>query len=165
MSPTPSDRQPDWFCPLVPHGTIGLVCEAPLWVDTGHGRPAAEIIFRVDSGATHITIPAWVFAKHGLPEPSPETERELPLGTAVTKAPARVRPCRLRAWWNPQRAGHLFNWPALYLPGRPPSVPPILGLGGVVTECRWVIDGRPSPGFPRGRLTLKDTRGLPPDDS
>ncbi|MBX9582505.1 MAG: hypothetical protein K2X87_19545 [Gemmataceae bacterium] len=154
----PVVRQPDYRTKLARKGQIGLVCQVKLWIDRGDGRPPVDITFRVDSGATHLTIPAWAFAKHRLPVPPAGTERDVDETTAAGTAAARVRAFRLRAWWNPQLAGTPFDWPALYWPGRPETVPPILGLGGVVTTCRWVIDGRPTPGFPFGSITLEDTR-------
>jgi hypothetical protein len=47
---------------------------------------------------------------------------------------------------------------AMFHVGGSLATPPILGLGGVISTCRWTFDGRYSPNTPYGSLKLNDIR-------
>lgn len=163
MSPAPFNRQPTLRVPLLRVGVVGLRCEAVLWFDLGAGRRSGPVRVRVDSGASLFLVPSWVFRWQGLPEPPDDGEVAYPTQTGAGRADVRYRPCRLQARWAEDTGTRPFDWPAYYVVDAPMTVEPVLGLGGVVTTCRWDIDGRPTPDFPHGSLTLEDTRGLARD--
>jgi len=70
----------------------------------------------------------------------------------------RVRPGRIRAWWNEERLGYPFDWPILFRVDAPLDIPSILGLGGIVKTCRWTFDGTFTTASPYGYLALDDIR-------
>jgi hypothetical protein len=162
-----SVRQPLHREPLLPvlaahaieFGVVGLSCDLTLWVER-IGREPVQIRFRVDSGATHTLLGLAEAQRHGIPAPPPEAERELTLRNAgnAPRVPVRVRPGRLRVWWDAGLRGHAFDWPVLFRANLAPGAPPLLGLGGVVPTCRWTFDGTFSPQSPYGYLTLEDVR-------
>ena len=52
----------------------------------------------------------------------------LPIRTAAGTVPMRVRPGRIRAWWNDRREGWPYHFPALFQVDPTSSAPPLLGL-------------------------------------
>ena len=134
-----------------------LTADLPLWAEAT--RPSDDpILFRVDTGAQLSLVSLGVATRRGWPVPPPEDAVDLRMDTPGGVGPALVRPGRVRVWWTRDRVGYPFDWPVLFVPGLPTTVPPLLGLGGVVTTCRWTFDGRPTPAAPFGGLTLDDTR-------
>ncbi len=143
---------PDWA------DDVRLICNLPLWIDNGETTPPIMIEFRVDSGAELSMIALSAFEERGLPVPPPETERAIRQQTANGSIDGRFRPGRIRAWWNSACQGTPFNWPILFRVDLPSTATPLLGLGGVIKDCRWIFDGRDIPGFPWGYLLLEDVR-------
>ena len=139
-------------------GAVGLQPRAQFHIDIGPGLPPVPLDFVVDSGASMTIIGLEYAANHDLPVPPPHVETTLNLLAASGAAPVRVRPGRIRLWWTADRAGYPFDWPVLFRPGLPLTVPPILGLGGVIGTCEWLFGGRYQPDTPFGALTLDDIR-------
>jgi len=139
-------------------GAVGLQPRATFHVDLGSGLPLAAVDFVVDSGATISSIGLEYAANLDIPVPPPEAETALNLTTATGSQAVRVRPGRIRLWWHPDRTGYHFDWPILFRPGLSLTVPPLLGLGGVVSTCVWTFDGRYDPDSPFGYVLLDDCR-------
>jgi hypothetical protein len=139
-------------------GVIGLSSRVTLHLERGTGPKPTPYPFAVDSGASYSLMSLELAQRDRLPIPPPEAELELPLRTAQGTTPFRVRPGRIRAWWNNQLRGYPFDWPVLFRVGAPLDVPSILGLGGVVKTCRWTFEGSYSIDSPYGYLTLEDIR-------
>jgi hypothetical protein len=139
-------------------GVVGLRNRVMLHIERVGGLKPVSYLFAVDSGASYSLISLELAQRDHLPIPPPEAEIDLPLRTAQGTAPIRVRPGRVRAWWDDQLRGYPFDWPVLYRVGAPLDVPSILGLGGVVKTCRWTFDGSYSLDSPYGYLTLEDIR-------
>lgn len=138
-------------------GAVGLQPRTRLFLDLG--RPTlCPLDFVVDSGAAMTFIGLEYAVQRGLPVPPPHTETTLNLTAATGAEAVRVRPGRIRLWWNPERTGHPFDWPVLFRPGLPLNVPPLLGLGGVISTCDWLFTGRYEPDTPFGHLLLDDIR-------
>ena len=137
---------------------IGLRCRVDLFVEAGLGQPTEKLPFVVDSGPSYTFVSLELARSRTLPVPPPEAEITLPLQTVGGLQSMRVRPGRLRAWWHTDLQGYPFDWPVLFRVDAPPTVPPILGLGGVVKTCQWLFDGTYSPESPHGFLTLSDIR-------
>jgi hypothetical protein len=138
-------------------GAVGLQPRVVLHLFTTSGRTNA-VAFVCDSGAALTFVGLDAALSWGIPLPPPEAETTLELGTATGTQAVRVRPGRIRLWWNADRTGYPFDWPVLFRPGLPLSVPPLLGLGGVVATCDWLFTGQYHPDAPFGALTLDDLR-------
>lgn len=80
--------------------------------------------------------------------------------TATGRDTVTVRPGRIRAWWNPQLVGDPFDWPILFntAPANRRGRKPVLGLGGVVTTCRWTVEGPRSAFHHDGFINFEDVR-------
>lgn len=139
-------------------GVLGLRCRLDLYLDPGDGRPTERLPFVVDSGASYSLVSLALAEDRFLPVPPPEVETNLQLRTPSGFTVMRVRPGRVRGWWNEGRQGYPFDWPVLFRVGAPPGTPSILGLGGVVKTCRWTFDGTYAPDAPHGYLSLDDIR-------
>jgi hypothetical protein len=130
------------------HGLHPLTTNLHLWVD-------------VDTGATYSQITSHEAATLGLPIP-PGPEIDCSISTAAGRVATRVRPGWMRVWWTNQRTGDPFVWPILFRmmapTPNPPAIKPVLGLGGVIPECRWTFDGTYTPEHPLGSLLLDDIR-------
>lgn len=137
---------------------FGLRCRTSLYIEALDGKSIERIPFIVDSGASYSVVSLALAMSRGIPVPPPDAEVDLPLQTVSGSISMRVRPGRIRAWWHAERSGYPFDWPVLFRVDSPPSVPCILGLGGVVKTCQWLFDGTYSPESPYGSLTLVDTR-------
>ncbi len=138
-------------------GAVGLQARARLHLDLGHAA-LFPLEFVVDSGAAMTIVGLEYALQRGIPVPPPHVETTLHLGTASGASPVRVRPGRIRLWWNADRTGYPFDWPVLFRPGLPLTVPPILGLGGVIATCRWTFDGQYDPDTPFGHVLFDDSR-------
>ena len=139
-------------------GMAGLRCRINLHAATLRGGVAEPMKFAVDSGASYSMIDLDHAKLRDIPTPSQDMEIELPLRTPTGVRPFRVRPGRIRCWWNADCAGYPFDWPVLFRVGGPLGSPSILGLGGVIGICSWHFDGTYSPDAPYGALTLTDAR-------
>jgi len=152
--PIVTSRSPD---PVV-LGMIGLRSRVFLQLETTFTSQATSVPFVVDSGASYSIMSLALAEESSIRVPPFEAELQLPLQTVSGSISMRVRPGRIRGWWHPERTGYPFDWPVLFRVDAPPSVPSILGLGGVVKTCQWLFDGTYSPESPYGSLTLHDTR-------
>lgn len=139
-------------------GFVPLTVRVRLFLNTIAGT-ATSTLFLFDSGATHSVLGLEVALSSRLTTISrlgPE------FGSLQTSAqgltPIRYRAGRLRAWWDEQRRGSPFDWPVLFRVNAPLNVPWVIGLGGVVSTCRWTFDGGYSPEYPSGYLSLEDIR-------
>jgi hypothetical protein len=150
--------EPYWLDRVDLLGVVGLRSRSTLHLERGNGRAPVPYPFAVDSGASYSLISLELAQRDHLPTPPPEAEIELPLRTAQGTNTIRVRPGRIRAWWDDQLRGYPFDWPVLFRVGAPLDLPCILGLGGVVKTCRWTFDGSYSIDSPYGYLTLEDIR-------
>ena len=139
-------------------GIVALRCRVFLYLKTRTGLVSDPVRFAVDSGASFTLIDLELAQSRGLPIPPPEAEVVLSLRTATGLQPFRVRPGRIRCWWNADCAGYPFDWPVLFRVGGPLGTPSILGLGGVISTCSWHFGGTYSPDAPYGALTLTDER-------
>jgi hypothetical protein len=139
-------------------GVVGLRTRILLHLERGGVRKPASLPFVVDSGASYTLIGLELAQRHHLPVPPPEAEIDLPSRTAVGSAPIRVRPGRVRAWWDSQLLGYPFDWPVLFQVDAPLGLPSILGLGGVIKTCRWTFNGSYAITSPYGSLILEDIR-------
>jgi hypothetical protein len=137
---------------------VGLNCRLMLWLHIGPNLQPQQVSFVVDTGASYSSIPIHVAQKVGLALPTDEFERDIDARTMTGPTSMRVRPGRIRAWWNADLQGYPFDWPVLFRMDAPAKVPPTLGLGGVVKTCRWIFDGSYAPDAPFGHLTLEDIR-------
>jgi hypothetical protein len=165
MPPTNSLRQPTrretlasyWIERTHILGVVGLRSRVTLHLERDGRRPT-PLSFAMDSGASYCMISLELAQRRYLSIPPPEAEIDLPLRTAQGTAPIRVRPGRVRAWWDDKLRGYPFDWPVLFRVGAPLDLPSILGLGGVVKTCRWTFDGSYSVEAPYGYLMLEDLR-------
>jgi len=139
-------------------GVIGLNCRLILHIEAGNGLLPEPFPFVVDSGASYSLISLELAQSRNLKVPPPEAEVEIPMQSVGGPEMMRVRPGRIRGWWHPERTGYPFDWPVLFRVDAPPSVPSILGLGGVVKTCHWLFDGTYAHESPYGFLTLNDIR-------
>ncbi len=158
-------RQSDLRVPFIPSlnrvevlGMVGLRCRVDLHLATDNGQTTELLPFAIDSGASYSLINLDLADLRGIPVPPSHTEIELQLRTPTGIQPFRVRPGRIRCWWNADLAGYPFDWPVLFRVGGPLGSPSILGLGGVIPTCSWSFDGLYSPDAPYGALTLSDLR-------
>lgn len=159
------EHQPRHRIPLLPRaeeralelGGIGLSTRLPLWLDTEVGL-VVPVEFIVDSGAAMSLMSIEHALDIALSVPPAEAEVNLSIATPQGRSLARVRPGRIRGWWNAECRGHPLDFPILLRADAPAGTPPLLGLGGVIRLCRWTFDGRPTPHEPYGSLTLDDTR-------
>jgi hypothetical protein len=139
-------------------GAVGLRSRVTLHLERGGGRTPASMLFAVDSGASYSVISLEFAQRRYLTVPPPEAEIDLPFRTALGSTPIRVRPGRVRAWWDGQLRGYPFDWPVLFQVDAPLGMPSILGLGGIIQTCRWTFDGSYSITSPYGFLNLEDIR-------
>ena len=139
-------------------GVLGLRNRIFLQIERVDGHGTAPVLFIVDSGASYSIVSLELAQSRLIPVPPPQAEIDLPMQTARGTAPVRVRPGRIRCWWNDSLQGYPFDWPVLFQVDAPRGLPSILGLGGIVKTCRWTFDGRGTPDSPHGSLTLEDTR-------
>ena len=151
LLPGPIDR-------VLELGAIPLSCRVTLWLEISTALPAVPMNFLLDSGASYSVINLATAIQQGLPVPPAQAETELQLRTATGLDRIRVRPGRIRAWWDVGHRGHPFDWPVLFRVNGPAGVPPVLGMGGIVKTCRWVIDGASTRTYPYGYVELQDTR-------
>ncbi len=151
LLPTLIDRTSDL-------GVVGLRCRVSLQVQRAERKGTVPISFVVDSGASYSFVSHEFARTRQIAMDLSGPEFELPSTTAYGMARFRVRPGRIRAWWHEDLGGHPFDWPVLFQLNAPPSVPSILGLGGVVKTCRWTVDGQVFAESPHGYLSLEDTR-------
>lgn len=166
MSSTAALRQPTRRVPLLPTsihrtsdlGVVGLRCRVTLRLEVGGGRLPVPFDFVVDSGASYSIISLDLAQLRNISTDLLGPEIVLQPTTAQGTTSLRVRPGRVRAWWDEELRGHHFDWPVLFRVGAPLGVPSILGLGGIVKTCRWTFDGSYSPDSPYGYLTLEDIR-------
>ena len=166
MSSTTTHRQPTRRLPLLPTGidrtddlgVVGLRCRATLRLTVEDGRPPAPFSFVVDSGAYYSIINLGLAQLRRISMDLLGPEIVLQPTTAQGPTPMRIRPGRVRAWWDADLRGHHFDWPVLFRVGAPLGVPSILGLGGIVKMCSWTFDGSYSPDSPYGYLILEDMR-------
>ena len=138
-------------------GAVGLQARARFHLETRSGA-TTPLDFVIDSGASMAFVGLQTAINAGIPVPPPHVETTLNLGTATGSQSVRVRPGRIRLWWDAERAGYPFDWPVLFRPGLPLTVPPILGLGGVIATCRWTFDGQYDPDTPFGHVLFDDSR-------
>jgi hypothetical protein len=117
-------------------GLVLLRCRVDFYVEIGSGRPLMPVTFAVDSGASCSVMSLEMAQANGIPVPLPEAEVDLPLSTAQGTTTVRVRPGRVRLWWDRTRSGYPFDWPVLFRVGAPVGLPSVLGLGGVLKTCR-----------------------------
>lgn len=158
-------RQPTFRAPLQAPtldrvhelGVIGLHCWVTLWIDTGAGL-IVPVNFLLDSGSSYVRMNVERALSYGLTVPPPEAECDMPVLTAGGRVATRVRPGRIRGWWDSTCQGHPFDFPVLFRVNASPEAPTLLGLGGVVRLFRWTIDGTPTPAEPYGAFTADDLR-------
>jgi hypothetical protein len=55
----------------------------------------------------------------------------------------------------PPWSGVEFDWPCFFRRNRPANLPPQLGLAGVLTDIRLLVDGTASPTAPHGILRVE----------
>lgn len=138
-------------------GAVGLQPRVLLHLQTRSGG-TNPIHFVVDTGASMTFVGLDAATNWGIPLPPPHVETTLHLGTASGTNAIRVRPGRIRLWWNAERTGYPFDWPVLFRPGLPLAVPPILGLGG--GHRHLPVDLR-RPVRPRHAVRPRPVRRLP----
>lgn len=140
-------------------GAIGLQCHILLQLQGGSPSGAR---FFVDTGAMFSIVGLDEANRVGIPAPpNGSPEYDLPGATAAGKATTRVRPGRIRVWWSAQLIGDPFGWPVLFVVGPRPEqrkMPPLLGLGGIVTDCRWTVYGPTNAACDGGYIEFEDTR-------
>ena len=117
------------------------------------------MLFRVDPGADVCMMSMAEAIKRNLEVPSAAREVQVTVGTGTV--PIRVRigllVARVHGLDEPP-----FGWPCYFWEDRPASVPPLLGMAGVVTgprRLKLTIDGTPSPEEPDGALIVESVRG------
>lgn len=166
-----TSRQPALVAPLVPRLILGQLdggletyrCDLPLWLDIGGGRTSVAVSFRVDSGCELSMVGIDAAQDLGLPVP-PDGTREYPLGTvtATKSEDVRCRLVHLRVWWTRDQVGEPFVWPVLFLtaPAHRRRQRALLGLGGVVTTCRWTVSGPGTGGSGTGGILFEDVRPI-----
>ena len=160
-------RQPTIRTPLAPFlldqaislGMVGVRSRVMLHlVSDGRTEPTA-VEFVIDSGASYSVVSLELARRLRFADlPPPEAEIDLTIRTARGFDAIRVRPGRIRLWWNPEQSGYWFDWPVLFRVDAPPAVPPLLGLGGIIKTCRWTFDGESSFEASYGTLLLEDMR-------
>ena len=135
-----------------------------LWLEVDAAMPLIPVPFVADSGASYSQITSHEATTLQLPIPA-GLEVECVVNSAVGRKTENVRPSHMKVWWNAQREGDPFEWPLLFRMMKeakhgeePPAVPPVLGLGGVIRDCRWTFDGTYTYERPLGSLLLEDVR-------
>jgi hypothetical protein len=119
--------------------------------------------FSLDSGAFVSVLSVARAEELQLPIPGPEAEIVLAYQSADTAAPVRcrIRPGRLHIQ-IPEIRDEPFDWPCYFRPDLPRTVPPLLGLAGVLEDLRITLDGvRSRRGIFFGYLLL-ELRDLAP---
>jgi hypothetical protein len=110
----------------------------------------------VDSGAM-ITRINWDAANDvGFPTDQAEPEVKVREKTAAGGRVVNIRQGVIRMLLHERQRAAPFEIPVWYV--LDPFPIPLLGLGGVVDQLRWVIDGRERRGFRHGYCLLKDCR-------
>jgi len=138
---------------------VGVRARLALQILTESRESTIPVRFVVDSGAMYSIISLAFAQNYRFADlPPPEAEIDLTIRTARGFDAIRVRPGRIRLWWNPDQSGYWFDWPVLFRVDAPPEVPPLLGLGGIIKTCRWTFDGEYSFEAAYGTLLLEDTR-------
>ena len=135
----------------------GLICDLTLRVEARPGR-VVPIEFRVDTGASWTMISLAAAQFYGLPIPDDTHNRTLPLNSATERRRVTVRDGRIRVWWDVGGRGTPFDWPVLFVVDAPAGSQPLLGLGGVIRDCRWIFDGRAETDAIFGSATFRDIR-------
>ena len=137
--------------------------DALLWVEDDSGT-FREMWFRVDCGAMLTRIPESVARDKRLPLASADPPLTLQEDSAAGMRPVLVRRGLLLVRFTPTQPSLPFPVPVHYVltppahgPARP-DPPSLLGLGGVVEQMSWHIDGRASDGDLDGPCLLTDTR-------
>lgn len=140
-------------------GAVGLQCHILLQIQGGSPAGAR---FLVDTGAMFSIVGVDEANRIGIPvPPSGSPEYDLPGATAAGPGIMRVRPGRVRVWWTPQFFGDPFDWQVLFVVGPRPEMRklrPLLGLGGIVTDCRWTVCGPTNAAADDGYIEFNDTR-------
>jgi hypothetical protein len=131
-------RQPTRTCPLTHYlvdqtytlGVVPLRAAVEFYIEIGSGLPPRPLTFAVDSGASCSMMSLAAAVSRRVPVPPPEAEIDLPLRTTQGAATVRVRPGRIRLWWNRQFQGGPFDRPVLFQVDAPYGQPSVLGLAG-----------------------------------
>jgi hypothetical protein len=133
-----------------------LFVDVPLWVERSDLRFHPHS-FRVDSGATVTRIHSNQALAAGLPVASASPPVVVSEVTAAGRRDITIRRGIIRVRLHERQRSAPFSLPICYVVDAPCPIP-LLGLGGVVDQMRWVIDGRWSPAAPHGYCLLKDSR-------
>jgi hypothetical protein len=134
-------------------GTADLVADLDVWLETQQGE-LRPVFFRVDSGASLSSIGLERAQDAGLSIPPADTALERSHATATGPTVLRLRPGTMRIRFSANLAERPFTWPLLFVEGRPRSVLPLLGLGGVIQDSLWHFEGEARPGAPWGVFLL-----------
>jgi hypothetical protein len=157
-------------------GSVGILRPDRLWVPlTGqdlqgvtHLKADADLLvqrqdlrfrpftWRVDSGAM-ITRISWDEADRlGFPTDEADPSVVIREKTAAGRREATIRQGIIRVLLHERQRAAPFQIPIWYV--LDPCPIPLLGLGGVIHQLRWIIDGRERTGFLQGYCLLKDCR-------
>ena len=129
-------------------GVVGLRTRLALHLEASSRPKPTTLAFVVDSGASYSLISLDLAQSRRIAIPPPESETVIQLRTPSGLTSMRVRPGRIRGWWDEEHHGYPFDWPVLFRVDSPSGMPSILGLGGIVKTCRWTFDGSYSPVSP-----------------
>ncbi len=132
-----------------------LRIEVFLLVETSNGGRAA-VPFLVDSGSSISIISLTRAQLLQLPIPDQRIRRRR--SSEAGSVRVMVRHGEIRFWLTKDQRAAPFVVPIDFDETRPPERPPLLGLKGVIDQIRWIIDGRPRLGEPRGFCLLRDQR-------
>ena len=179
MNPPILQRQPICTIPLRPVqtkltfslGAMALNCYLRLFFDR-EVEDDQGVAFLVDTGAMFCSIGIDAAIEAGIPVPPESREIEIEESGSGGQHALRVRPGHIRVWWTQDLQGDPFRWPIFFVvsrvePGRSPqdidqqpyrNRPPVLGLGGVVTDCRWTAVGPRNLLSNDGYMIFEDTR-------
>lgn len=152
-------------------GAIALQCSLALMVEGGYPTP---VPFVVDTGAMYSSVGIDRAGDLGIPVPPASAEVLITATSADHQLVKRVRPGRMTVWWTRFRQGDPFVWPLLIVVGieqtaaqtQPPDQTPyrrqkpLLGLGGVVPDCRWTVVGPRNRICDDGYVIFEDVRPL-----
>jgi len=128
--------------------------DVPLWIQPPSGA-RIPIWFRADSGATVTRLPVQEAQSLRLALPGPRltwAER-----TAAGSVVVQGYVGHLDVWLTRNDEGPPFRIP-VHFPDLPGDLNLLLGLGGVVDQLRWVIDGSYQHDAPFGVFLLQELR-------
>jgi hypothetical protein len=141
-------------------GVFSVEVRVPLFIRTTTGRFVAES-FLLDTGAHISEVDADWARRQQVPFGGPRLTLPVMSGAGSGLWTGWVGTLRVRlpTWGRTE-----FEWPCFFREQRPASLPPQLGLAGVLDDVLFTLDGTPAVGASHGILVIEERSPTIPGD-